>query len=136
MKSEKGEGGGSTVLIVDDEPDMCWALERIVARMGYETVSASSGQGVIELVASGRWPVELVLVDAKLPDMEGIDLAKQLRQRQSGLPIILVSGYFYERDARVQEWIRQATISGFIGKPFVLSEVRKAIEAAFGNCKL
>ena len=117
-----------TVLIVDDEPDMCWALERIIAQMGYQTVSASSGEGVAQLME--RVPVELALVDAKLPDMEGIDLAKQLRQRQPGLPIVLVSGYFYERDARIQEWIRQGTIWGFIGKPFVLSVVRKAIEAA------
>jgi len=123
--------GAITVLIVDDEPDMCWALERIIARMGYQTVSAPSGHEVAQLVE--RAPVELALVDAKLPDMEGIDLARQLRQRQPGLPIVLVSGYFYERDTRVQEWIRQGDIWGFIGKPFVLSQVRQAIEAVFAS---
>ena len=110
------------VLIVDDEPDMCWALERIIAGMGYQTVSAPSGQDAAQLVE--QIPVEMALVDAKLPDMEGIDLARQLRQRQPGLPVVLVSGYFYELDARVQEWIRQEVIWGFIGKPFVLSQVR------------
>jgi DNA-binding NtrC family response regulator len=119
------------VLIVDDEPDMCWALERIIARMGYQTVSAPSGQDAARLVE--RIPVEMALVDAKLPDMEGIDLARQLRQRQPGLPVVLVSGYFYELDARVQEWIRQEVIWGFIGKPFVLSQVRKAVETALAR---
>ena len=120
-----------SVLIVDDEPDMCWALERIIAGMGYQTVSAPSGQDAAQLVE--RIPVQMALVDAKLPDMEGIDLARQLRQRQPDLPVVLVSGYFYELDARVQEWIRQEVIWGFIGKPFVLSQVRKAVETAFAT---
>ena len=123
--------GSSTVLIVDDEPDMCWALERIVAQMGYQTVSATSGLDVAPLME--RATVDLALVDAKLPDMEGIDLARQLRQRQPDLPVVLISGYFYERDPRVQEWISRGAICGFIGKPFVLSQVREAVEAAFAG---
>jgi DNA-binding NtrC family response regulator len=123
--------GAITVLIVDDEPDMCWALQHIIAQMGYQTVSAPSGQDVSQLVEGVT--VELALVDAKLPDMEGVDLARQLRERRPNIPVVLVSGYFYEHDPRVQEWIRQGVIWGFIGKPFVLSQVRKAIEGAFAS---
>ena len=124
-------GNSSAILIVEDEPDICWALERVLHSMGYVSATATSGKHALRL--KKRRSFRLALVDAKLPDVDGIELAEQLRKHQPDLPVILISGYFYEDDDTVQQSIGSALICEFIGKPFALSQVREAITRAVPN---
>lgn len=113
------------ILIVDDEPDMCWALTHILKRMRCRTASVEKGQHALRLASEQAfW---LAFVDAKLPDMEGIDLAARLRQAQPDLPVVLVSGYFYGDDGEVQKWTKDGTIYGFVSKPFLHDEIRQVV---------
>jgi DNA-binding NtrC family response regulator len=112
------------VLIVDDEPDMCWAFEWIFRGMGFHTASAQSGRDAIRLLE--QIPFRFAFVDVRLPDVDGVDLAKELQRLQPDLPIVLVSGHFYEDDSDFQQRMREASVRGFIGKPFLLEEVRQA----------
>jgi len=119
---EKGE----TFLIVDDEPDMCWALEHILKKHGVATKRALSGQEALTLARSRRF--HLALVDAKLPDMEGIELARRIREVDPSIRIVMISGYFYREDEAVQQALSERLICAFVGKPFLHSEIGKAIE--------
>ena len=121
---------GNTALIVDDESSICWVLERILAKMHYESTTAQSGREALGLAERNHFAV--AFVDAKLPDLEGIDLTIRLRHRQPGMRVVLISGYFYEGDEPVQQWIDKGFICGFIGKPFGVPEVEAAIQAATG----
>ena len=67
MKAEK-------LLIVDDEPDMCWALEHILEKNGFLTKKALSGGEALSLIESERF--RLIFLDAKLPDIDGLELAR------------------------------------------------------------
>jgi len=111
-------------LIVDDEPDICWSMERILTKAGFRALVAGSGDEALEFAKQA--PFALAFVDAKLPDIEGIELVKQLQQIQPGLSVMLISGYFYEDDPQVQQWMKDGLIRGFISKPFSLDQVRKA----------
>ena len=122
--------GPAKILIVEDDADVCWAAERVAARMGHEPVTAETGDEAIELIGSHRF--RLALVDAKLPDMEGFEVAARLRARQLGLPVVLISGYFYADDPSVREWIESGLIQGFVSKPFDLPDLRQALSAAVG----
>jgi DNA-binding response OmpR family regulator len=113
-------------LIVDDEPDMCWTLEHLLKKNGFRSQRALSGEEALTLMEPGRF--RMVLLDAKLPDMDGLDLARDLREIDPRVPIVIVSGYFYRDDEDIQKAIAMGLICGFIGKPFVHSEVLKAIE--------
>jgi len=115
-------------LIVDDEPDMCWALEHILKKNAFLSKRALTGQEALTLMEADRF--RLAFVDAKLPDMEGLDLAKELRKIDPAIYILMVSGYFYRDDAAVQEAIAKGLINDFIGKPFDHDEILKAIEIA------
>ena len=117
-----------TVLVVDDEPDICWALQRILKGMGFETVTASNGKDALR--APEQAPLRLAFVDVKIPDMDGVDLARRLRAVQPGLAVILLSGYFYEEDAQVQSALRDGLIRGFISKPFLIEQIREAIKSS------
>jgi two-component system, NtrC family, response regulator len=116
------------ILIVEDDSDVCWAVTRIVAKMGYEPVAAARGEEASELIRSNRF--RLALVDAKLPDVEGNELAARLKACQPDLPVVLFSGYFYPDDPWVREWIGSGLIHGFVSKPFELSEISEILAAA------
>ncbi len=115
-------------LIVDDEPDICWSLERVISKAGFRAAVAETGLGALELVT--RSSFELAFVDAKLPDIEGMELARQFQSIRPNLRIVLISGYFYEDDHQVQRWIREGLICGFIGKPFSLEQIRNLVRTA------
>lgn len=116
------------VLIVDDEKDICWALQRILEADGHAPTLANSAAEALSLVR--RDAFHLALVDAKLPDMDGLVLLGRLRTICPAMPCTLISGYLYDDDASVQAALRRGLIRGFIGKPFLLSEIRKAIRLA------
>lgn len=120
-----------TVLIVDDEPDMTWALACILNRMDFCTKKAFNGERALQLVAESQFP--MAFLDAKLPDIEGLDLAVRIRQKDAGVRIFMVSGYFYKNDKEVQQALAQGLIAGFIAKPFDHEEIRTAIRNCFSE---
>jgi DNA-binding NtrC family response regulator len=118
----------AAVLIVDDEPGMCWALGHILGASGIVSVTATSGQEALGLAARQRF--RLAFVDAKLPDIEGLELARRIREADPGIRIVLVSGYFYGDDPEVLQASAAGVINGFVSKPFLHDEVRTIARAA------
>ncbi len=116
-----------TVLVVDDEPDVRWALQMMLLSHGFNVALVGSGAEAL------RWlqqqSCHVMLLDAKLGDVEGIELARQIRQSTTCVaPIILVSGYFYKDDSVIQLNLRAAVISAFVTKPFRHDDILKAIQ--------
>lgn len=118
--------GGRSILVVDDEKEMCWVLEHVLRRSGYACATALSGQEANALI--GRWSFCMAFLDAKLPDIDGLELARQLREFDPGLPIIIISGYFYQDDMTIQEAMKSRLITAFFSKPFDHNEILRAIE--------
>lgn len=119
---------GGTVLIVDDEIEICWALQRILQKIGCTSLCAVSGKGALEMAE--KTPFDLALVDAKLPDQKGIDVVLALRARLPSLRAILISGYLFEDDPGVRSWVDDGLIFGFISKPFSIAQVRVLVQRA------
>lgn len=113
------------ILIVDDEPEMCWALEHILNKTGRRVIKALSGLDALKLAAAHQ--PALVFVDAKLPDMEGLELARRLHQIVDDLRIVMVSGYFYKDDDAVQKALSEKIITDFVGKPFINEDILKCL---------
>ena len=111
-----------TILIVDDEPDMCWTLENILRHAGYAVTTTTTGAEALELFAAE--PYNVAFVDAKLPDLDGLELAALIRQRSPRTSIVLISGYYYQEDRAINEGLEKNLFVGFISKPFDLEEVR------------
>lgn len=111
------------ILIIDDEPDMCWALENILVPAGYEVSITTSGAEALELVVEQFY--SLAFVDAKLPDQDGLELAGLIRQKSPQTAIVLISGYFYKEDKDIIEELQKDLFIGFIEKPFNLEEIRR-----------
>jgi CheY-like chemotaxis protein len=116
---------GELILIVDDEPDMCWALEHLLNKQGYVTRKALSAQAALKLMEQHRFAC--AFLDAKLPDMDGLELARRIRLIAPDMHLLMVSGYFYRDDVSIQEAIAQGLIVDFISKPFLQAEILRVL---------
>ncbi|RJR27493.1 MAG: sigma-54-dependent Fis family transcriptional regulator [Candidatus Latescibacterota bacterium] len=79
------------VLIVDDEQSIRSSLERLLTFEKFKTFSAADGRAAIELAASER--VDIVLLDIKMPGMDGLEVLEALREQYPSLPVIIISGH-------------------------------------------
>jgi len=81
------------ILVVDDLLDNCFLLQTILESEGYLVEVADSGQAALESIVSN--PPDLVLLDVMMPEMNGFEVTRRLRQNPSlpFIPILLVTGY-------------------------------------------
>ena len=91
-----------SLLIVDDDVDQLSTLFRWFSRRGYHVVTANHPREAL-VAASGR-RFHAALVDASLPDMDGLELMKRLKRLQYDLPVIILSGYDFSRDKSPENW--------------------------------
>lgn len=119
------------VLVVDDDPDICWALDRVLGGQGAQCIRALDGRTALQAARLNR--PTLALLDAKLPDIDGLELARNLRMADPGIVILVVSGYFYKDDPAIQAALEQRLIHGFIEKPFSHAEVVETVKDALSS---
>lgn len=121
-------------LVVDDDQDMCWVLEVALAGIGYAVTTVGSAQRAISSLAEQAFPI--AFVDARLPDMDGLRLIKELRSLQPGMRIIMISGYFLEDDVCILEAVQASQIDGFLAKPFQIGAIVAAVTGSGdGHCR-
>ena len=113
-------------LIVDDEPEICWVFEHILKKKGFACRKALSAREAMAL--ADQYTFCMAFFDAKLPDLDGIELARQIRRIHPRLPIVIVSAYFYQDDKTIQEAVKSGLIAGFISKPFAHEEIMRVID--------
>jgi two-component system, OmpR family, KDP operon response regulator KdpE len=111
------------VLAVDDEPQILTALGRGLGRVGYDVVVARNGRDGLAAAAAGS--PQLVLLDLRLPDLDGLEVVRRLRS-WSEVPIVLLSGEGSER-ARIAAL--DAGADDFVDKPFSMDELRARVGA-------
>jgi two-component system KDP operon response regulator KdpE len=112
------------VLVVDDEPPIRKLLRLGLGTQGYEILDAPSGKAALELIAQKP---DLVILDLGLPDIEGLELLRQIRQRSEGVPIVVLSSRG-EEAAKVQALDLGA--DDYVTKPFGMDELLARIRAA------
>ncbi|MDF3000496.1 MAG: family transcriptional regulator [Bacillota bacterium] len=112
------------ILIVEDDVSICNFIAAVLSSNQYHLIKAETGKTAISLAAS-HCP-DLILLDLGLPDMDGIDVLKSLRE-WSGVPIIIVSARGHERE-KVEALDLGA--DDYITKPFGTSELLARIRTA------
>ncbi len=117
-----------TVLIVDDEADICFALSLFLERLGWRVVSAGDGSQALAMIERHGLP-DAVLLDMKMPVMDGWQFVRALKARQPVLPPIIVMTAAATPDQRARDVGAVAVIE----KPFLLDDVRRALERAVSS---
>jgi two-component system KDP operon response regulator KdpE len=112
------------VLVVDDEPQIVRALKVVLREAGFETVAAETASQALDLAAVH--PPEAAIVDLVLPDGDGVDVARTLRE-WSEMPILVLSAVG-EEDQKVRAL--EAGADDYITKPFGARELVARLRAA------
>ncbi len=122
------------MLVVDDEPGVCWSLATLLGAHGFEVATMLNGAAALGWLRIHAAGCTLALIDAKLPDMEGFDLAARIRgETRCAAPIIMVSGYFYEDDRLVQDTLHDGLIAAFLTKPFRHDQLLRTVHAVLSR---
>jgi CheY-like chemotaxis protein len=135
MERDTGSAGGAAwkdtglVLIVDDLEGVRMVVARSVERFGFDTCEASNGAEAIALFESNPAGFRVAIIDLKMPVMDGMELARRLRSLRPDFPILLMSG-FNHNQALVE--INPAVPTGFLHKPFTLSDLRRELRSTLG----
>ncbi|HEV7365262.1 MAG TPA: response regulator [Gemmatimonadales bacterium] len=82
-----------SVLLVDDEATVRHFAARVLEREGYRVVQASDGAQALDLVRAEELPVDIVVSDIVMPQLNGVQLMEALSTSHPDLPVILMSGY-------------------------------------------
>jgi two-component system OmpR family response regulator len=111
-------GAAVRVLVVDDEPSLAELLSSVLRFEGWEVQTAADGQGAIRAARDFR--PDAVVLDVMLPDLDGLDVLRRLRQEQPRVCVLFLTA----RDA-VEDRIAGITAGGddYVTKPFSIEEV-------------
>ena len=116
-----------TILIVDDDDSIALMLAEMLHNAGYVSITADSGQRALELFADDTNHFDLVLTDVRMPDMDGIELSRQLSVLRSGLPVILLSGNSELLD---KQQLAEAGARKLLVKPVSMQELLDTLKEA------
>jgi len=118
-----------TILIIDDDRDMCLLLKRFLTRHGYEVLEAYNGKKALEILENTE--PSLVMCDFRLEDMEGNVLLGKIKDRYPHLPVIIITGY---SDIKIAVEVMKMGAYDYITKPLfpdeILVTIKKALEDA------
>jgi two-component system KDP operon response regulator KdpE len=114
----------ATVLIVDDEVQILRALQINLTARGYSTVTALTGNDALERAA--QHPVDVIILDLGLPDVDGVEVIRRLR-RWNDVPIVVLSAR-HGSDDKIQAL--DAGADDYVTKPFGMDELLARLRAA------
>ncbi|MFN7173883.1 MAG: response regulator, partial [Thermaurantiacus tibetensis] len=99
------------------------SLAEIVEGLGHRPIVVDRSMAALERIGAERFDV--VFADLRMPGLDGIALARRLRARRPGLPVLLVSGY---ADAGAREALEGLDVA-FLPKPYRLADLRRSLES-------
>ena len=121
--------GSETVLAVDDDPAMLELVEEVMIPLGYKVLSASSGEEALEMAATRKERIDLLLTGVVLPGIKGQDLAKQMLKNFPDVTVLFMSGFLCPSMAHRDS---EQRFDAFIQKPFapnsLLRKIRKLLD--------
>jgi CheY-like chemotaxis protein len=120
-----------TVLLVDDEPHVVTLVKKMLLREGYAVLSATDPEEAIRIAQTREAGIDLLLTDVAMPQLNGRELADQLRAIRRGLRVLYMSGFM--KEALLKYYSISITGIPFLRKPFteevLASKVREVLDA-------
>ena len=120
----------ATILVVDDEPLIRWSLAERLRADGYGVIEAPTGREALDRIADG---VDLVLLDYKLPDIDGVTVLRRIKEHDPDILVILLTAF-----ATVETAVEAMKIGAyhFANKPFNLDDISLLVVKALETTQL
>jgi two-component system nitrogen regulation response regulator GlnG len=113
------------ILVVDDEPDVGKFFQKILSEEGYRVMSATSGPEALSIIE--KVAPEIVFLDIKMPEMDGMETFRRIRKISKKMVVIIITGYGSLKTAK------EAMALGaydYVSKPFNLESIKSMIQEA------
>lgn len=114
------------VLVIDDEAIVRVSCERVLTPEGYDVNVVSKGTDALALLSSEHF--DLVLTDLKMPDMDGLEVLKEIKAKWPDISVIIITGY-----GTISTAVQAIKLGAFeyLEKPFTPEDILKVVERAF-----
>lgn len=114
-----------TILVVEDEPGVRRLAAQLLQRHGYDTLEAADGKEALAVLSAAATPIGMVLTDIRMPNLNGLELERLVREHWPAIPVLLMSGEV------TREWLVEAvhdpTVK-LLRKPFTAEELLEAVQ--------
>jgi CheY-like chemotaxis protein len=127
LAGEPIQRGSERILLIDDEVDLADMLRTSLEQLGYTVAPYNSGEKALEAFRAGPEKFDLILTDQVMPDMTGIDLAREILSTRPGIPVILLTGFGMGATA---SRAKAAGITEYLAKP----ASTRVLSAAIRRC--
>ncbi len=119
------EGGNfmHTILVVDDQEGIRFLLKEVFKGGKYRVVTAADGAEA--LTKWEEWGPDLVLLDMKMPGLDGLDVLRKLAEKHRQVPVIMMTAY---GELQIVEEALGLGAKGYITKPFDILELRQTVD--------
>jgi two-component system cell cycle sensor histidine kinase/response regulator CckA len=116
---------GATILVAEDEPSVLSMVERSLSQRGYRVLTARDGVDALEVLRRHAAPLDLLVTDANMPRMGGMELAARVRELLGEVPVLITSGYSGDVVRSMASFGGETRL---LEKPFLAREVTEAVE--------
>ena len=126
--------GLKRMLVADDEENVCQGIVRLMAPTGMEVAYATGGEGAFDMLCAARQegrPYDVVLLDWKMPHLNGLETARLIRERYpDDIPVLLLTAYDW---SEIEQEAMKAGIRHFMPKPFFMRTFKNAVSRIMGE---
>jgi len=131
---ELPRGDGEAVLIVDDEPEVVSGMREMLNKQNYRVLAAKNGLEALAVVHRHGPAIDAVVTDITMPEMDGVELIRELRKMHPRLKIIASSGFGTEQGGGVRtEELEALSVKTFLPKPYTVDKLLDALHGLLRN---
>jgi len=113
------------ILVIDDEETIVELLGMALPELGFEFVSASTGNQAIDIIKKDGKEFEWVILDMKLPDLDGDEVFEKIIEEEPKIKVVISSGRIV--DSKIKSIIKSENAI-FMAKPYSFEELKKVLE--------
>lgn len=128
--------GIGKMIVADDSEETCLNILKAMEKTGVTVDYATDGESAIEMMRAARKegaPYQLILLDWKMPDLDGMETARLIRKKYSEkIPILLFTAYDWEE---IEKEAEEIGVDNFISKPFFMTNFKEVIQRVMGRKK-
>ncbi|MDP8238832.1 MAG: response regulator [Candidatus Hatepunaea meridiana] len=111
------------ILVVEDEKVERNLISEVLETLGYDTVEAENGKIALQMMDENN--IDLILSDINMPEMDGLELFRKVRENNDKIPIILMTGFDAEEAKKIT---KDYKASALLTKPFRLMQLKEIID--------
>lgn len=122
--------GTERILLVDDDVDQLYSQQKMLERLGYGVTALAFSDRALAVFQSSPREYDLVITDQMMPQLTGVEFAREVRRCREDIPVILCSGVSKENHGFTSDFLWEAGVYSFVEKPFNSMDISLSIRRA------